>query len=91
MESRQKLFFGDYRVDVPVEWDCLMRLLIILQLKSLRRLLTRMKMIASSASRSVQLSVLHVTERKVGDLMVKLWRPELESKLGAAQIISDAK
>lgn len=90
MESRQKLFIGDYEVDVPLEWKCLMRVLIILQLTSLQSLLIRMKMIASSASRSAQLSVLHITERKIGDLMLKLRRPELGSKLGAGEIISDA-
>lgn len=91
MKSRQKLFIGDYEVDVPHEWECLMRMLIILQLRSLRSLVIRMKMIASSASRSAQLSVLHITERKIGDLMLKFRRPELGGRPGAGEIINDAK
>lgn len=61
--------FGDYGVDLPLEWDCVIRVLIILQLKSLGNLLARMKMMASSTVRGAQLSVLLAAERRVGNVV----------------------
>lgn len=64
-----KVLFGEYGVDLPLEWDCLIRVLIILQLKSLGNLLARIKMMASSAVRGAQLSVLLAAKRRVRNVV----------------------
>lgn len=64
-QQQQKLFFGDYKVDLPLEMDCMLKVLLMLQLKGLIALLSKMKTVASSALREMHLSMLQVTEKRM--------------------------
>lgn len=75
-EARQRIFLGDYEIDLTQEWKYLMKVLIVFQLRSLGRLLGKMKTLASSAIRGSQLTLLLNTERRLRDLTVSLQRSE---------------
>lgn len=82
-EYRQKVFFGNYAINLPEEWEHLIGLLIFLQLKSLGSLLAKMKMVASSELRGSQHTVLLAAERRVRDTAVKLRRTERRGRTGS--------
>lgn len=80
---RAKVSFGDYAVDQCFEWDCIIRVLITLQIGSLGSLLARMKTTASSkASGGAQLSVLAAAEQRVRNVAGLLQRFGLKTKPG---------
>ena len=70
-QQQQKLFFGNYKVDSQLEMDCLLRVLLMLQLKSLTALLFKMKTEASSALRDMHLSMLMVAEKRLMHILLQ--------------------
>jgi hypothetical protein len=66
---RGQVFFGDYEVDDCFEWECLIRSLIMLQLRSLRYFLSRMKMVAFSTLTGTQLKTIEAAERRLGNVL----------------------
>jgi hypothetical protein len=73
-EYHQKLSVGDYKVDLPLEWCHLMRVIIIMQLRGLKSLVVNMKVMASSAARESQFLLLLATEKRVGNMATMLQR-----------------
>ena len=71
--SSQK-YIGEYEIDVPQEWNYLIRVLVLIRLEKLGSLVARMKAIASTAKRDTQLSMLQNTERRVREV-IKMLRP----------------
>ena len=71
-EEPNNVFLGRYEVESPEEWSSLMRVLIVLQLQSVRDLLIGMKKVASAGTNKTQLPMVQATERRVGSLIHKL-------------------
>ena len=67
-------YIGEYEIDVPQEWNYLIRVLVFIRLENLGSLVARMKAIASTAKRDTQLSMLQNTERRVREV-IKMLRP----------------
>lgn len=67
-------YIGEYEIDVPQEWNYLIRVLVFIRLERLGSLVARMKAIASTAKRDTQLSMLQNTERRVREV-IKMLRP----------------
>ena len=64
-------YLGYYAIDLPHELDCLIRVLITLQLRDLKALLTKMKVVATSGAPALR-SMLLAAERKVDNVAMKL-------------------
>jgi hypothetical protein len=77
---RSHIFFGDYEIDSCIEWDCMIRSLIVLQLRSLRDFLTRMKMVATSKLRGAQLKTIEAAEKRLGSVLQILRQCELHNR-----------
>jgi hypothetical protein len=82
--SRQRIFLGDYEIDLTHEWEYLIKMLIVFQLRSLGRLLGKMKTQASSAIRGSQLQLLLATERRLRKMTVSLQRSQYQKRPGSA-------
>lgn len=72
MDERKRMFFGNYEISSTEEWEYMMRVLILLQLKSLGSLLSNIKRLASSKTRATQHSLLVTSERRCADVAAKL-------------------
>lgn len=75
-EESGTVFFGRYEIESTEEWSSLIRVLILLQLRSLRSLLGNLKMAAAAGTNATQLPMMQATERRVGNLLQKLRHPE---------------
>lgn len=73
------MFLGDYEVNSPVEWDYLVRVLIVLQLRGLQSFLAEMKKVAQPALRDTQFSKLLMLEGQVAELSKVMARVEKEA------------
>lgn len=82
--SRQRIFLGDYEIDLTHEWEYLMKVVIVFQLRNLGRLLGKMKTLASSAIRGSQLQILIATERRLRRMTVSLQRSQYQTRPGSA-------
>ena len=71
-EESSTVFFGRYEIESTEEWSSLIRVLIILQLRSLRSLLGNLKIAATAGTNATQLPMMQATERRVGNLIQKL-------------------
>lgn len=80
MAHEQKLSIGKYELDLPVELDCLFKVLVALQLKALERLLTEIRKTISSSLHGARVSKLLNNERRLEDLAEKLQRPEVRAR-----------
>jgi hypothetical protein len=77
--GRKTVFLGDYKIESPVEWDCLIRVLIALQLRSFGTFLTEMRRIAALGPNPTQVFKVQATERRIGNLIQKLRQPEFRT------------
>ena len=72
----QKLSVGKYGVDLPVEFDCILKVLIALQLKALEGLLIDVRKMVSLSLHGARMSKFLSNEQKLKALAEKLQRPE---------------
>lgn len=71
MLERQDIYFGDYQMDA-VEWESLVRVLIILQLRGLEESVARMQKVPFLTQRETQMSKLLVSETRLANILKKL-------------------
>ena len=76
MASQQKVSVGKYEVDLPVELDCLFKVLMALQLKALEKLLISFRKTILVSMHAAKFSKIFHSERKVEALAKKLQRSE---------------
>lgn len=74
-EESGTVFLGCYEIESKEEWSSLIRVLIVLQLRSLRSLLGDMSNAARAGTNAAQLPMVQATERRVDDLIQRLRRP----------------
>ena len=67
--NQHEAYLGNYEIDLPYELDCLIRVLIVLQLRGLKALLAKMNVVATNGAYR---SVLFAAERKIDNVAVKL-------------------
>ncbi len=77
-DESNKVFLGRYEIESLEEWSSLIRVLVVLQLRSLWTLLGGMKKAAAAGRNVTQLPMVHATERRVGILIRKLSQPEAQ-------------
>lgn len=75
-EESSTVFFGCYEIESKEEWSSLIRVLIVLQLRSLRSLLGDISKAASAGTNATQLPMVQATGRRVDTLVQKLRCPE---------------
>ena len=75
-EEFSTVFLGRYEIDSSEEWSSLIRVVIVLQLRSLRSLLRGMKKAATAGTNATQLPMVQATERRVDGLIQELRQPE---------------
>lgn len=73
-EFRPSIFFGEYEVDLVEERRCLLTVLVILQLKSLERLLTRLKSITTLWNWETHRRKLALTDEKFREAAANIRR-----------------
>ena len=64
----RQLLLGDYEISSPLEWEHLVRVLIILQLRAVMELLADMKNMGSKVLGETQTASLAQAEIRVGEL-----------------------
>lgn len=74
--NQHKAHLGNYEVDLSHELDCLIRFLILLQLRDLKALLAKMKVVAMNGAHR---SVLFAAERKIDNVAGKLHQSEIRT------------
>lgn len=76
---QQKFSVGKYEVNLPVELDCILRLLVALQLKALEGLLIEVRKTVSLSLHGARVSKFLNTERRLKALAEKLQQPEAQA------------
>lgn len=74
---QQKLSVGKYGVDLPVEFDCILKVLVALQLKALEGLLIEVRKAFSLSLHGARVSKFLGNEQRLKALAEKLQRPEV--------------
>lgn len=74
---QQKLSVGKYGVDLPVEFDCILKVLMVLQVKALEGLLIEVRKTFSLSLHGARVSKFLSNERRLKALAEKLQRPEV--------------
>ncbi|KAL2830810.1 hypothetical protein BDW59DRAFT_158250 [Aspergillus cavernicola] len=72
--ARGNMFVGDYEIDDPNEWSCILRVLFLLQLKQLRLLIREIKAVACNEIMNTQVAMLEHAERQVVQMMERARR-----------------
>lgn len=76
---QQKISVGKYGVDLPVEFDCILKVLMALQLKALGGLLIEVRKTVSLSLHGARVSKFLSNEERLKALAEKLQRPEVRA------------
>ena len=80
VHHQQKLSVGKYELDLPVELDCILRVLVALQLKALEGHLIEVRKTVSLSLHGARVSKILNNERRLKALAEKLQRPEVRAR-----------
>ena len=79
--GKREMRLGEYEVESHKEWTCLITALITLQLKELMTHVRKVRVVAASTRRGVQVQGLKNVERRLRDMLVKMQEVEFDGEI----------